>query len=638
MNVIDYIFKASLFILTHYMALGAVAAVSYLFGRRLTRRFDYHSRLEQVSFSVSLGLGVIAYLILFLGLLGWLYSWSLAVVLAAAAQLCRREISELSRQCRELWEVLKRWRRRRPWLFTGVALAVLLISIPILILPLYPPLAFDGIMYHLPYAKTYVQNHGLVATPYLRFPVAPQTNEMLFTLALLVYDDILAHLIQLLILITLTMAMMAMGRRIFSGPVGWLAGAITLSNPMMVWLGACSYVDICMALFTTMTSYAFWIWLDGRNRRWLVLSGVFCGLAVGVKLSAIFIAVLFGSILIYLSVRERRLAPLFIFGAVSLLVASPWLARSVYYTGNPVFPFFHDLVGQLTGGWRWRPLGRPEITAVHPWRFYQKSSQSLPLLPWNLIFRRKLFFSPVPVSPIYSCAFPLLLMIGILNSRIRRLFGLACAYILFWFFTIRDMRYLAPAIPLLSLATAAVLERFSNYLAPLWKWPGYKAAMPTLFAATLILLSSPGWLYAGYSLYAQKRERPPVTDEQRDAFLTRNLPAYPAYQFLNRLKGRDYTVFALFDQRLTYYADGRFIAAMLAPGGYKKVFDGNRVVDGQTLYRDLKEMDVNYFVFQNQKIPARLPEDEFFKERFKLIYEQPNLQIFELIEKPSPPG
>jgi len=76
-------------------------------------------------------------------------------------------------------------------------------------------------MYFLTSAKVYVQSHRLVVTPYLRLPVLPQLNEMFFTLSLLLYDDIAAQVIQLLLLTTLAAALIAFCRRNFSKQAGW---------------------------------------------------------------------------------------------------------------------------------------------------------------------------------------------------------------------------------------------------------------------------------------------------------------------------------------------------------------------------------------------------------------------------------
>ncbi|MGE0128521.1 MAG: phospholipid carrier-dependent glycosyltransferase [Blastocatellales bacterium] len=631
---LSYLFKASLFVLAHYSAIGALGLLSYLIGQRLTRRFTYHSWLEQVSFSVSLGLGVIAYLVFFLGLLGWLYSWVLLIALGVCALLCRPERSDwlrLGANCRGL---LKRLRQSNYLLLAIAIVAAMIILAPFVVLPLYPPLAYDGVMYHLPYAKIYVAEHGIVSTPYLRFPVAPQTSEMLFTLALSVYDDILAHLTQLLQLVTLALAVAALGRRYFSPLSGCWASVILLANPLMIWLGTCAYVDVGLTLFINMAVYAFWNWLDEKALRWLILAGVFSGVAVGTKLSALFIPALIGAVLLYLSLKERKLTPLLVFNLIWLLVAAPWLARSFYYTRNPVFPFFQNWFSYWFGA---------EAPNIIP----SKTSLSSLSEHWTVerlrqlrrAIRRLIITNTLP--PIfygYIIALPLIFLGSVWDKRLRRLLGFIVVYFLYWGCTVPDVRYVLPLLPVLSVATAAALDISLRYFFSRWA-SGWRARVekPVWAAAMCVIFITPSWLYAARSYPG----RFPVTSEQRDTFLTNNMPSYPAYKFLNGQRGKSYTVYALMDSSMTYYADGHFIVALFGPSGFRRVFDsdsiGNKLVDGQTLYRRLKELDVNYFVVDVKNAAAILPEDNFFKERFKLIYEQPGLMLFELTT-PSPSG
>jgi len=49
-----------IFALSHYFAVGVLALLAYVFGRRLTLAVRYDSLLEQLGFSIALGLGLIA--------------------------------------------------------------------------------------------------------------------------------------------------------------------------------------------------------------------------------------------------------------------------------------------------------------------------------------------------------------------------------------------------------------------------------------------------------------------------------------------------------------------------------------------------------------------------------------------------
>ena len=388
------------FALLHYFAIGLIALVSYLLGRRLTRRVSYHSLLEEISFSVAIGLGLIAYLTMILGLIGLLYFWLIILLLLIAVLICSplRHFSDFS--FRLSWEWLGRLRKRNK-LSLVLVLVVSALLVPICLLPLYPPTGFDSTMYHLAYAKIYTQNHQIVLTPYLRFPVFPQTNEMLFTLSLLLFDDVTAQLIEFLMMTVLAMALIAFGQRFFTKGAGLWSAAILLQSPLVVWLGSAAYIDMGLMLFVTMAVYALWNWLHLRAQEWLILSGVLCGLAIGTKYTALFFLFALASIVLYRGLRDRKYQPLIVFSLLAVLVPLPWFIRNFYYTRNPVFPFFYEMFGQLFGYGLWKPEHFQGILDDFSNNGYGRSLKSLIMLPWHVISDWKRSGMELQVSPIY---------------------------------------------------------------------------------------------------------------------------------------------------------------------------------------------------------------------------------------------
>ena len=203
------------FVAGHFGFITALGLVSYVIGYRITRRINYGSFLEEVSLSTSLGLGAIAFLIFLLGLCGLLYRSAVLATIAISVAASYQVIPELVRKVR-----FKLGQHRHHGL---VGVVLLVWSLPLLKMPLFPPTAFDSTMYFLASAKIFARNHGLVLTPYLRLPAFTHLNEMLFILSLLFYDDIAAQLVQLLMLFLATLTVIAFGRNHFSTRTGWWA-------------------------------------------------------------------------------------------------------------------------------------------------------------------------------------------------------------------------------------------------------------------------------------------------------------------------------------------------------------------------------------------------------------------------------
>lgn len=606
-----------IFALSHYFAVGLLALLAYVFGRRLTLAVRYDSLLEQLGFSIALGLGLIAYIVFALGLCGLLNPALLISLLLIGLLICNRVWLGWLKPARRAQTVLKRRNKGRV-LFVAVAVSIVLL--PLVIFPLYPPTAWDATMYHLAYAKIYVQNHQLVLTPYLRFPVFPQNNEMLFTLALLVQDDVLAQLLEFLMMAVLVAALIAFGWRFFSRRAGLWAGAILLQSPLVIWLGSVAYVEMGLMLFVMMTVYALWNFLESRQQHWLILAGAFCGLAVGTKYPALFFLFVLTVITLYTGIRQRKLLQSLRPLALAIVIFAPWLARNFYYTKNPLFPFFYEVFGRVFGYGLWKAEDFKGIFDYSSRVGTGKDLKALVLLPWNLIVNWRSFGAFV--SPLCFFAPHLLFIFGIARKRSGGLLIIAAGFTLYWFFTAQDPRFVMPAVPLLSLATAASFDSLLLRLSSSRGWTTYTIA--TILGAVLLL--SPSWAWS--LLRLRERGPLPVSGQQRDAYLTRQLLSYPAYKLLNDLKGRDCTLYAMYDERMAYFADGLFMGDHFGLARYSRILD--KINDSQLLYNELRTLGAGYFLIRNDLVKVNLPYDPFFQSRFRLIYEQRGILLFEL--------
>ncbi len=385
-------------------------------------------------------------------------------------------------------------------------------------------------------------------------------------------------------------------------------------------------------------------WLEQKqNYRWLVLAGGFCGLAIGTKLSALFILAFVGLLLCVAAFKHRRFGPPLIFGMIALVVALPWLARSFYYTGNPVFPLAHSWFGgPWLAGVLHNPFWKPDY-AQAPFdnmlgRSDEKSLRSLLILPWTLTFDDRFRNAPAAISPLYLLALPLLVVTAIkataaniqVTQVVRLILICTLAFTLCWFFTIQDIRYYTVVIPMLSIATAAAIDRLLTWLLRGRSWGEHALVWAMIFA----ILAAPAWFYCQnrWEIYGPI----PVTEKEREAYLTHRLPLYPVYRHLNQLAGDRYTVYALFSPFMAYFARGQFIGNFYGPGRYSLMVSGRerkgRIVDGQTLYTRLGQFGAGYFLFDSGSRDVELPDDPFFDSHFKLIYARGNGLLFSLCD------
>ena len=147
-----------------------------------------------------------------------------------------------------------------------------------------------------------------------------------------------------------------------------------LSLPVIVKLSVTVYVDLGLIFFSTASLLYLLKWAEnGYPARHLILSGVFCGLALGTKYNALISLLLLASLVPILYLRGEKelsrktpacvgaLSPIaavrpgrfraiclaVLFVAVALLVYSPWMIRNVLWTGNPLYPLYQGVFSSI---------------------------------------------------------------------------------------------------------------------------------------------------------------------------------------------------------------------------------------------------------------------------------------------------
>lgn len=614
----------ALLALVHYAALAVAAALAWIYGRRLTSRIAYKTTLEQAVFSIAIGLGAIAYLVMLLGMLHLLYAPAAATLFALGALLCAPfKFLKQPGECLKQLEIPAFLHKRRASI-TKICIAAALFS-PLLALPLYPPTEWDATALHLAAAKIYITEHALVFTPFLRYPVFPQTAQMLFTAVLLFGSDLLAQLMHWLMLGVLAAAVAACGERYLTRRAGWWGAALLLSSPIVLRIGSAAYVDIGLTLYVFLGCYAFWNWIESKDRKWIILAGVLLGLAFSVKYPALFFILLLAPYAFIAGKgNERWRAPLLMCGA-AFAVAMPWLARNFYYTRNPLFPFYYGLFAPFFGYGRWSQEYLGWLLDDKPGRGVERTLAGLFRLPWELTTNIGIFEAEATLSPLYLLLLPSTILAAVWSRGVRRLLFAAASFTLFWWATYQIVRYLFPALPLLSLAATGAVDELSRRMA----WIRNMASRRAWAAAVGAALLLPGWGYASKRLL--EKGLPPASEAARDLYITIRQPTYPLYQFLNKRYGRDYTVYSLHDENMFYFADGRMIGDWFGPGSFDPIIE--RLNDGEALYGELQRLGADHLILDVTGTGIPMPQDEAFRNRFRLLMVRAYSALFDMTDR-----
>jgi hypothetical protein len=277
---------------------------------------------------------------------------------------------------------------------------------------------------------------------------------------------------------------------------------------------------------------------------------------------------------------------------------------------------------------------------------------ALLMLPWNLAHDREQFHGLPPITAAFIVGFPLFMLVGVTRLKTRVPLALAAGYTLLWFTMARDTRYLLPVLPLYGLAIGESLDRLLLAL-PL----SPRITRHWIIAvAGFIAFSYTGWRYS--SATARTLGVIPTDAEERDVFINdhvaqsaplnvtdldsslrpaylsrhfaKHQSSYPAYQLLNKRKGSNYTLYGLYDENMAYFAQGKFIGDWTGPARYANL--QHNLTDGKTLYQFLKGYNVTHFLVGMHRVPLLLPQDDFFRDHFRPIYDR-EVALYELIDE-----
>ncbi|WP_420627165.1 ArnT family glycosyltransferase, partial [Candidatus Leptofilum sp.] len=328
---------------------GAMLLVAGGWGKKIAGKWlKDEPLLIQLSLEIILGMGALFLLMLVLGLAGlirrWLV-WGLFVALGGVAwRECRQWATALWTNRRQLIPPAETTQQKWLKIFIAINLGLAFL------LALSPDISFDAHLYHLAMPKIYIEQ-GAVRHFFDMFVFGfPQMMEMLYTWGMALWSDQVPPLLHF--------AFGAMGlflaggiaNRYFSRNAAWWSVALLCSVPTLTGLLSVTYTDLGLMCLATGMMYAFLRWREGwqageEQMFWLALAGILTGLLGNIKYTAVTMAFSMAGGIIVTSWRsglKGMVKRLVVVGGIAGILVAPWLAKNVWQTGNPVYPFFLD--------------------------------------------------------------------------------------------------------------------------------------------------------------------------------------------------------------------------------------------------------------------------------------------------------
>jgi hypothetical protein len=334
-----------------------------------------------------------------------------------------------------------------------------------------------------------------------------------------------------------------------------IAVLVTASVPSAYHVASSGYIDLSLALFVVLASYALCRWWKTLGRGWLVLIGIFLGAALAAKLTTVFVIAAFALVILLRARKDQdAVAKIIVGGAAALIfagvLASPWYLRTWKATGSPVFPFYMSIWKGGATGW---DVERSNLFQAMNSQYGGDSKSvvdyiAAPLSTAIIAQPEQAEYFDGVIGVAFLMGLPLLIW-GLwkfdIPVEVQIISGIAGISFLFWLFSSQQLRYLLPVLPLAAIAIVSAAEVIAGRTGNTRN----SVSLGLTFAAAAGILGSTAWFLERSPL------RVVLGGELRDEYLSRKLDYYPYYRMLNMETSPDAKVWLINMRRDTYNLD-----------------------------------------------------------------------------------
>ena len=508
----------SLAILDHVFDLVVALLISFVIlcvGHTLVKRFEpqFTTQSEHLAFSFFLGTGAVALLVLLIGLLGLLRSWTMIGLLILCLALSVRDVPELFQRLKQAFRTVFATSQSRivSWTFIGLMALFVLRA-------LTPPHTADELIYHLPVPQQFAQAGRVFPSYDNSLGNMPFLIHMIYVVCIMIGSDIAAKLFSLFLAVSTAVSLYAFCNRYISRQVGVISLFAFFAAGMIVELAVTTRIDVSLAGLLFACTYAMINYLSTRVRGWLWLSALCAGFSLGVKHTAGLWILFVGVLYLVETIRSREsfgkvLVRGVIYTVIALAVASPWYIKNAIWFHNPIYPFVTGEVAtygensvryfnadderKLDAHFAAAQKEIPAIVAAQDQELRVAANSRVerhPMRLWGFFFKPNTYLMAEP-NQFPNYLFLLIPLVIFLkpNRWIWWLLALSLAFVFSVTFTAWIARYLVPAYPALTIVAAytlaALSRRFESRPSIARRIPGYGLAIVLVPVLT-------AWLYS----------------------------------------------------------------------------------------------------------------------------------------------
>jgi hypothetical protein len=450
-----------------------------------------------------------------------------------------------------------------------IAVLILFLLVIEIILNLTPPISRDALIHHLAIPKLWIVNGGFYETKWADFSYYPMNVNLLYLIPIYFKMDYLAKFIHMGFGIGTALLIYFYLKNRINKLAGILGILIFLSTPMIFRLSTEAYIDLGLVFFTTASILAFIRYRDGEFKefKWLFLSSVAMGLALGSKYNALIAWFFLSASIVFVYSKGtgeqwKAIRCGLIFFLISLLIFSPWLIKNIILTGNPLYPLFKGFfnISSLPGqeGFYSTVAGVSQrgIFQMREMMYGESFLETL-LIPIRYFFQGQ-DNNPRVFDGVLNPLLIILPLFAFISKSFYRdkLFFMVFSVFFILAATFLDqirIRYILPAVPILSILTVmGLINIFKWTMSISNKWK-YILTVILFSGFVLFLIQNVFYIKNYYQKISPMNYI--LGKESGGDFISRHVGSYPAMKFINQFTPEDSKIRLVFLARRGYYLD-----------------------------------------------------------------------------------
>jgi len=506
-------------------ALGAGSMAVHVSGIRKTISFS-----EDLAISLTLGTGLIGWLMFFPGVMGYLTSSMIGSIITVSCL----GIIPLWRQ----FQASKNDTPRSPFSFIEkILISGLAIVITFDLLEAYAPQAdADTMAYHFGTPSLFLLHGAIEFIPRALDGGIPLLQQMGYAAALSLGGEFTTNLWLAITGWTVGVMTFIVTLRLTSRLWALAITFLVMTTPAIVYGAGTGQVETRAAAYAIIAAYAIYIAIKEEHLGFIWIAGIATGLFFGTKYTGLLLGFACGIAL--LMRRQNRLKYATLFTIVTLAVGAQWYAFNFYHSGDPIFPILWGVV-DYPANFPWTDaqshrihelydLAESPVTKNFIWFFLYPFVATLdPLLQFES--------SKVGLGITWLLLLPLAIFgawkLGrnFFKSPAITFITICLTFYAIWFFfgPSQRVRHLLPVYPLLLIAFASLSHHALLY------WPSL--SVPYAIAIIVVALIQMGGQTIGSLKYIEYA----LSNTSPSAFLRNNIVGYDVVVALNTLLDQD---------------------------------------------------------------------------------------------------